>query len=205
MAFIINDPISFTKDRYQKLGVAIEYIMNERGPLTSLGVEGLAFVNTKYAPPSGKWPDIQFHFAPSSVNSDGDQVSIVPRPRTEKLRLCLLKVRKITGLRDSVYNTVYKPLKKAETWTILPLLLRPRSTGWIRLKSNNPHVYPDINPNYFTHREDVLTLIEGIRIALNVSATQAFQRFGSRPHRLVPSTKKVLLFWQKWFTVYRRY
>lgn len=84
MAFIINDPISFTKDRYQKLGVAIEYIMNERGPLTSLGVEGLAFVNTKYAPPSGKWPDIQFHFAPSSVNSDGDQVSAVPRPfRTE--------------------------------------------------------------------------------------------------------------------------
>lgn len=167
LTFIIDDPITFTKSRYQTFSVAMEYIMNERGPMTSLGgVEGLAFVNTKYAPQSGSWPDIQFHFAPSSVNSDGQQV------------------KKITGLRDSVYNTVYKPLKDAETWTILPLLLRPKSTGWIRLKSKDPSVYPDINPNYFTHREDVLTLIEGIRIALNVSNTASFQRFNSRPHRI---------------------
>lgn len=55
--------------------VALEYIVRERGPMTSLGgVEGLAFVNTKYAPESGTWPDIQFHFAPSSINSDPDQV-----------------------------------------------------------------------------------------------------------------------------------
>lgn len=167
LTFLIDDPISFTKSRYQTMPVAMEYILNERGPMTSLGgVEGLAFVNTKYAPKSGLWPDVQFHFAPSSVNSDGDQI------------------KKVTGLRDSVYNTVYKPLKNAETWTILPLLLRPKSRGWIRLKSKNPNVYPDINPNYFTHREDVLTLIEGIRIALNVSNTDAFQRFNSRPHKM---------------------
>lgn len=127
---------------------------------------GLAFVNTKYAPESGLWPDIQFHFAPSSVNSDPEQI------------------RKITGLRDSIFNTVYKPLKEAETWTILPLLLRPKSKGWIRLKSKDPNVYPDINPNYFTHKEDILTLAEGIRIALNVSNSKAFQRFNSRPHKL---------------------
>lgn len=167
LTFLIDDPISFTKARYQTMAVAMEYILNERGPMTSLGgVEGLAFVNTKYAPQSGLWPDIQFHFAPSSVNSDGDQI------------------KKVTGLRDSVYNTVYKPLRNSETWTILPLLLRPRSRGWIRLKSKDPNVYPDINPNYFTHREDVLTLIEGIRIALNVSNTAAFQRFNSRPHKM---------------------
>lgn len=94
------------------------------------------------------------------------------------------QVRKITGLRDSIYNTVYKPLKNAETWTILPLLLRPRSTGWIKLKSKDPKVYPDIIPNYFTHKEDIQVLTEGIRIALNVSATKAFQRFGSRPHKI---------------------
>ena len=164
--FLVDDPISFTKKRYQKLSVVMEYLTKEKGPLTSGGIEGLAFVNTKYAPSNGLWPDIQFHFAPSSINSDGDQV------------------RKITGLRDSIYNTVYKPLGDTETWSILPLLLRPRSTGWIRLKSANPFVYPDINPNYFTHREDVLTLIDGIRIGLNVSGTKAFQRFNSRPHKI---------------------
>lgn len=167
LTFVIDDPISFTKKRYQTLQVAMEYIINEKGPMSSLGgVEGLAFVNTKYAPKSGLWPDVQFHFAPSSINSDPEQI------------------RKISGMRDSVYNTVYKPLKDADTWTILPLLLRPRSTGWVRLKSKDPMVYPDINPNYFTHKEDIQTLTEGIRIALNVSATKAFQRFNSRPHEL---------------------
>ncbi|KAK9871985.1 hypothetical protein WA026_015230 [Henosepilachna vigintioctopunctata] len=167
LTFIIDDPITFTKTRYQTFAVIMEYLMKEQGPMTSLGgVEGLAFLNTKYAPKSGLWPDIQFHFAPSSINSDG------------------LQVKKITGLRDSIYNTVYKPLRDAETWTILPLLLRPKSTGWVRLRSSDFRVHPDINPNYFTHKEDVLTLIEGIRLALNVSASQAFQRFRSRPHTM---------------------
>jgi len=76
---------------------------------------------------------------------------------------------------------MYKPLVNAETWTILPLLLRPRSSGWIRLKSRNPLHYPVIEPNYFAHREDVKTLIEGIRIAHQISNTTAFRRFGSRP------------------------
>ncbi|XP_031330245.1 glucose dehydrogenase [FAD, quinone] [Photinus pyralis] len=163
--FIIDQPISFNKQRYQRLDVAMEYILNERGPLTSFGIEGVAFVNTKYAPKSGDWPDIQFHFAGSSVNSDGSQV------------------KKITGLRDSVYNTVYKPLINVDTWTILPLLLRPKSRGWVRLKSKDPTTHVDINPNYFTHREDIDTLIAGIRIGLNLSDTPAFQRFHSKCHR----------------------
>ncbi|GLV38209.1 uncharacterized protein CBL_12855 [Carabus blaptoides fortunei] len=167
LTFVIDDPITFTKDRFQGASVIMEYILREQGPMTSLGgVEGLAFVNTRFANSSVDWPDIQFHFAPSSINSDGEQV------------------KKITGLRDSVYNTVYKPLKHAETWTILPLLLRPKSSGWIRLRSRNPNHYPVINPNYFTHKEDILTLIDGIRIAMAVSNTSAFQRFNSRPHKI---------------------
>lgn len=166
LTFLIDEPISFTKNRYQNLPVFLEYILRERGPLTTTGVEGLAFVNTIYANRTKDWPDMQFHFAPSSVSSDGDQV------------------KKITGLRDSVFNTVYKPLKDADTWTILPLLLRPKSSGWVRLRSSNPNHYPIINPNYFTHQEDILTLIDGIRIALAISNTSAFERFNSRPHKI---------------------
>lgn len=178
LTFLIDEPITFKKSRFQTVSVALEYVMNERGPLTSLGgVEGLAFVNTKYAPKHGLHPDVQFHFAPSSVNSDGEQI------------------RKITGIRDSLYNTMYKPLVKAETWTILPLLLRPKSSGWIRLKSKNPFVYPIIEPNYFAYKEDVATLIEGIRIAFNVSNTSAFRTFNSRPLLTpMPGCRKYELF-----------
>ncbi|XP_054004403.1 glucose dehydrogenase [FAD, quinone] [Hylaeus anthracinus] len=167
LTFIVNEPISLKKERFQTMRVMMEYVLNERGPMTSPGVEGLAFVNSKYADTSVDWPDVQFHFAPSSINSDGGD-----------------QIKKITGLRDRVYNTMYKPLNQAETWSILPLLLRPKSSGWVRLKSRNPLVYPDINPNYFTHKEDMDVLVEGIRIAMQVSNTTAFQRFGSRPHTI---------------------
>ncbi|CAK9810597.1 Glucose dehydrogenase [FAD, quinone] [Anthophora quadrimaculata] len=167
LTFIVNEPISLKKDRFQTIPVMMEYVLNERGPMTTPGIEGLAFVNSKYADSSGDYPDIQFHFAPSSINSDGGD-----------------QIKKILSLRDRVYNTMYKPLNHAETWSILPLLLRPRSSGWVRLKSKNPMVYPDINPNYFTHKEDIDVLVEGIRIAMQLSNTTAFQRFGSRPHTI---------------------
>ncbi|KAE8747712.1 Glucose dehdrogenase acceptor-like [Frankliniella occidentalis] len=164
LTYIIDEPVTLKKSRFQTVGVGLEYIFNERGPLTTSGVEGLAFVNSKYANKSIDFPDIQFHFAPSSINSDGGE-----------------QIRKILGLRDRVYNTMYKPLVNAETWTILPLLLRPKSSGWVRLKSRNPLHYPLIEPNYFAHREDIQVLVEGIRIANAVSNSSAFQRFGSRP------------------------
>lgn len=167
LTFVVNDPVTVTKSRFQTPAVAMEYVLNERGPMSFPGIEGLAFVNSKYADPSGLWPDIQFHFGPSSVNSDGGE-----------------QIRKILNLRDGVYNTVYKPLEKSETWTILPLLLRPKSSGWIRLRSKSPFIQPSIEPNYFAHPEDVAVLVEGIKIAHNVSATAAFQRFGSRPHKI---------------------
>ncbi|XP_011315200.1 glucose dehydrogenase [FAD, quinone] [Fopius arisanus] len=164
LTFLIDEPVTFKKSRFQTFPVAMEYIINERGPMTTSGVEGLAFVNSKYANTNIDWPDVQFHFSPSSISSDDGDI-----------------IRRITGLRDSVYNTMYKPLIKSEAWSILPLLLRPKSSGWIRLKSKDPFVYPDINPNYFTHKEDMDVLVDAIRIAMEVSNTTAFQRFGSRP------------------------
>ncbi|XP_025405336.1 glucose dehydrogenase [FAD, quinone]-like [Sipha flava] len=42
LTFLIDDPITFKKSRFTNAPVALDYIMNERGPLTSSGVEGLA-------------------------------------------------------------------------------------------------------------------------------------------------------------------
>lgn len=168
LTFLLNKPITVAKKRFMNFSVMFEYIVKERGPMTSPGVEGLAFLNTKYADKSGDYPDMQFHFSPSSINSDNGE-----------------QIRKILGLTDRVYNTMYKPLHDIDTWSILPLLLRPKSSGWVRLKSRNPFVYPDINPNYFTHKEDIDVLVEGIKLALRVSNTNAFQRFGSRPHTIL--------------------
>ena len=71
----------------------MEYVMHERGPMTTLGgVEGLGFVNTKYANDSyrGTYPDIQFHMAPASINSDAG-----------------VRVKKILGITDRIYCLLY--------------------------------------------------------------------------------------------------
>ncbi|KAH8394416.1 hypothetical protein KR222_005015 [Zaprionus bogoriensis] len=167
LTFVIDAPLTVTRSRFQTLPVAMEYILRERGPMTNTGVEGVAFLNTKFQDPAEDWPDIQFHFIPSSINSDGGD-----------------QIRKVLNLRDGFFNTVYKPLLHSETWSILPLLLRPRSTGFVRLNSRDPLQQPKLIPNYFEHQRDIDTLVEGIKLAINVSNSQAFQRFGSRLHNI---------------------
>ena len=42
-----------------------------------------------------------------------------------------------------------------------PLLMRPKSSGRISLKSSDPQDYPLIQPNYLKHPDDIKILIEG--------------------------------------------
>lgn len=136
--------------------------------LFSGGVEGLAFVTTKLGNHSIDWPDIQFHMAPASINSDNGA-----------------RIKRVLGLKESLYRSVYAPIANKDAWTIMPLLLRPRSRGWVRLRSKNPFDYPLMDPNYFGDRFDVDTLIEGAKIALKVAEdTKVFKQFGSRIHRI---------------------
>ncbi|KAF6217158.1 hypothetical protein GE061_001512 [Apolygus lucorum] len=168
LTFIIDKPVAIVQDRLKAVPVTMEYIIRERGPMTTLGgVEGLGFVNTKYANESGEHPDVQFHMAPASINSDNGA-----------------RVRKILGITDYIYDSMFRPIHNKDTWTIMPLLLRPKSRGWVRLRSSNPFQYPIVNPNYFSHPRDIQTLVEGVKIALKVSEGKAFRQFRSRLHKI---------------------
>ncbi|XP_054279379.1 glucose dehydrogenase [FAD, quinone]-like [Macrosteles quadrilineatus] len=177
LTFVVDKPVAIVQNRLQAVPVTMEYVIRERGPMTTLGgVEGLAFVNTRYANRSGLYPDIQFHMAPASINSDAGA-----------------RVKDILGITDKIFNVVYRPLATTDTWTILPLLLRPRSRGWVRLRSRNPFHYPLIDANYFDDPADIATLVEGVKIALRVSKGSAFRQFNSRLHRIpLPGCKKFL-------------
>ncbi|GLH01008.1 hypothetical protein R5R35_006258 [Gryllus longicercus] len=168
LTFLVNKPVAIVQERFQTVPVTMQYIIHERGPMTTLGgVEGLAFINTKYANKSGTYPDIQFHFAPASINSDDG-----------------VRVRKVLGITDRVYNSVYRPISNRDTYTLMPLLLRPRSRGWVRLRSANPFHYPVINANYFADPFDVATLVEGVKFALRIADSRAMRAYGSRLYRV---------------------
>ena len=63
------------------------------------------------------------------------------------------------GLTDEYYAAIYKPILYRDSYSVLPLLLRPQSRGRIRLKNANPHEHPLIYPNYFHHPEDLAVLV----------------------------------------------
>ncbi|XP_024086351.1 glucose dehydrogenase [FAD, quinone]-like isoform X2 [Cimex lectularius] len=164
LTFLVNQPISLVQKRYENVGSVMNYAVFGNGPLTVLGgVEGLAFVNTKYANASDDYPDIEFHFVSGSTSSDGGS-----------------QLWKAHGITSSFYDEIFGPINNKDVWSAIPVLLRPKSKGFIKLKSSNPFDHPLIYPNYFFEPFDMKTLVEGVKIVLAMSQTKAFQKYGSQ-------------------------
>ncbi|XP_060858928.1 glucose dehydrogenase [FAD, quinone]-like [Metopolophium dirhodum] len=164
LTFLINKEESLTLERVENILTAINYATLGDGPLTVMGgVEGLAFINTKYANLSADTPDIELHFISGSTNSDGGA-----------------QLWKAHGLKEELYKSVYGPINNKDVWSAIPMLLRPKSRGEILLRSADPSVYPRILPNYLTAQEDVDTLVEGVKFVVAMSQTTPFRGYGSR-------------------------
>ncbi|KAI4454883.1 glucose-methanol-choline gmc oxidoreductase [Holotrichia oblita] len=165
LTFVIDQPISFRLERVLGIKTVMDYVQVGAGPLTSLGgVEGIAYVNTKYANASDDYPDIEFHFVSGSTNSDPNQFS------------------KAHGITWDFYNETFGPIANKDTFAVYPMLLRPQSRGVVKLQSNNPYDYPLIYANYFDKEKDMKVLIEGAKIAVAWGYTKPFQELGSRFH-----------------------
>lgn len=92
--------------------------------------------------------NLQFHFAPLHI---GD------------------------GLTADVYNT--KTYPTIDGYTVLPSLIKPKSRGYVGLKSNNPLDAPVIQPNFLSEEEDLQTLVTGAKKALEVMNAKAFNPY----------------------------
>ena len=68
--------------------------------------------------------------------------------------------------------------------TILPTLLRPKSRGFVKLRSNNPFEYPIIQPNFLSEEHDRNILIEGTKKALSILQSSPFD--ASRQQIIAP-------------------
>jgi choline dehydrogenase len=65
----------------------------------------------------------------------------------------------------------------AHGFTIGVVLLRPRSTGVVRLRSADPFDAPSIEPRYLSAAEDLVTLVYGVELARRVAAMPALAPF----------------------------
>ncbi|XP_045465768.1 glucose dehydrogenase [FAD, quinone]-like isoform X1 [Harmonia axyridis] len=164
LTFVIDKPVSILLSRVYAVQPVLQYAVFGGGPLTIMGgVEGLAFVNTKYVNASDDFPDIEFHFISGSTHSDGGA-----------------QLKKAHGLTETFYKKSFEPITGKDSFSLLPVLLRPKSRGLIKLRSRNPFDPPLIYPNYFKDDFDMKTLIEGVKIGVALSRTPAFKYYKSK-------------------------
>lgn len=131
LQFHIDAPVSVVQPRVYVAKSFTQWVTLGIGPLTMLGgLDGIGFINTKYANASDDFPDVEIHFIPSCPSSDGGE-----------------SVRKAMNLKSALFQKVYSPFLYEDTYAYYPVLLRPRSVGWMKLRSANPYDQPIIQPN----------------------------------------------------------
>ena len=70
-----------------------------------------------------------------------------------------------------------KTYKFDDGFTVLPSLIKPKSRGYVALKSNNPNDFPLIQPNFLSEEEDLKILVEGVKKAIEIVNANAFSPF----------------------------
>jgi choline dehydrogenase len=61
--------------------------------------------------------------------------------------------------------------------------LRPSSRGWVRIKSADPAVYPEIRLNYLKEAEDRRVAVDGMRFTRRIMAAQALAKYQPEEYR----------------------
>ena len=122
-----------------------QFFLSKTGPLTIGPLEAVAFMHTNLSQAGVQSPDMQFHFVPAHFGNDD---------------------------KTDVYKLNTYP--HTDGYTILPTLLKPKSRGYVGLRSANPLDAPVIQPNYFADEADRHVLIQGMRKAIEIIQADAF-------------------------------
>lgn len=69
-----------------------------------------------------------------------------------------------------------RKLHRGHGYSIHSSIMRPKSRGTIRLANSNPRSAPLIDPNYLSHPDDLATMLAGLKKALHILQSSAFDK-----------------------------
>lgn len=163
LTFIVNQSVSLLLDEILDDGSSlVQYLNYHRGPFSvPAGCEGIAFIDTENPRSVDGDPDLEILFFGASFVSE----------KTFHTSL---------GISEHIYRAVYEPIEKSHTWSSVPLTLKPRSRGRIKLKGSDPFQKPLIYYDIFEDPRDLETQLLGVKKIIELSNTKAFQKYGSR-------------------------
>lgn len=71
--------------------------------------------------------------------------------------------RGLLGLTNEFYKEVFTAYEGYDAFSIVPVLLQPKSRGRVTLKSPDPFDRPIFETNYYDQEDDLKTMVRGIR------------------------------------------
>lgn len=87
-------------------------------------------------------------------------------------------------------NHVVEPDPRSKTeFAIRGDILRPKSHGYIKLRSKNPNDSPIIDPKYLTEESDIKIFIEVMKMQLKIVNTPAFRKLNMTMYRVAELDK----------------
>lgn len=137
------------------------YLIDSNGPLASIGISQLsAFLHVRN---HSEHTNIQFFLRYFQVNTTALNIFMTARNFTDPVKEKLSK--------ENAVNDIA---------LVLVVLLKPKSRGYMKLKTASPYDKPIIRPEYFTHPEDVSTMVRAVQYQYSFHKTKAFKKYGGK-------------------------
>lgn len=144
------------------LDIVFKWMNTHKGPLSVPGgCEALIFMDLKDKFNKTAWPDMELLFIGSGLNGD----PTLPYN---------------FGFDEQIYSETFGPMGKTDTFMVFPMLMRPRSKGRVMLQNRNAKAHPTLIPNYFEYADDLQKIVEGIKVALEITRQPSMRKIGAK-------------------------
>lgn len=167
-----------------------DYLLNGQGPWTMAGCEGIGFVRTKLASNESHAPDLGLMLIPMGSTIDGG-----------------VYFRRLFNINERTWKEYFQPLIATPTVSILPIVLHPKSRGFVSIRlARDDDVETIIQPHYLSHPDDVEALVIGLKFIDELTKTPAFQSLGATiTQRPLPGCTHLTFLSDKYWRCYARH